>query len=157
MGKIDWLKRLGEYGIVKQDFEIAKAQLSEKFKQEPSNQDVFWSLFHQLIAKNRNNLQTLKMIYYEMALFLNEQGKDCFTQLQLSNKMELLMYKKAGINKVQILTCGTGSCEQCQLLQDKIYTIDEALEKMPIPNKDCTKKMYDKNQGFCKCSYVAYF
>lgn len=155
--KIDWLKRLGEYGVVEQDFEVSKAQLSDKFKQDPSNQDVFWSLFHQLIKKNRNDLQTLKRIYFEMALFLNEEGKDFFTVLQLSSKMVLMMYKKAGIDKVQILTCGTGSCEQCRLLQDKIYTIEEALEKMPVPCKDCMKKMNDKNQGFCKCCYVAYF
>jgi len=156
--KFDWLKRLGEYGVVEQDFEVTKAQLSEKFKEEPSDQDIFWSLFHQLIKKNRNDLQTLKMIYYEMALFLNESGKDYFTALQLSHKMDLMYYKKRGIiNKVKIITCGTGSCEQCQLLQDKIYSIEEALEKMPVPNKNCTKIMFDKNRGFCKCCYVASF
>ena len=155
--KIDWLKILGGYGVVKQDFEIAKAQLYEKLKQEPSTQDVIWSLFHQLIEKNKNDLYKLKMIYYEMALFLNEHGKDCSTELQLSHKMQLMMYKKVGIKIVKILTCGTGSCEQCRLLQDTSYTIKEALEKMPIPPKNCTNKMYDENQGFCRCCYVASF
>ena len=89
MEKIDWLKILGGYGVVKQDFEITKAQLSEKFKQEPSNQDILLSLFQQLIAKNKNDLHKLKMIYYEMALFLNEQGKDCSTELQLCTKWTL--------------------------------------------------------------------
>ena len=155
--KIDWLKILGGYGVVKQDFEIAKAQLYEKLKQEPSTQDVIWSLFHQLIEKNKNDFYKLKMIYYEMALYLNEQGKDCSTELQLSHKMQLMMYKKVGIKIVKILTCGTGSCEQCRLLQDTSYTIKEALEKMPIPPKNCTNKMYDENQGFCRCCYVASF
>lgn len=91
--KIDWMKRLSEYGVVEQDFEVTKAQLSEKFKEEPSNQDVFWSLFHQLITKNRNDLHILKMIYYQMALFLNERGKDCFQVLQVCHRMELLKYK----------------------------------------------------------------
>ncbi len=153
--KIDWLKILGGYGVVKQDFDIAKAQLSEKFKQEPSNQDILLSLFHQLIAKNKNDLHKLKMIYYEMALFLNEQGKECTTELQLSHKMQLMMYKKVGIKMVKVLTCGTGACGQCRLLQDKSYTITEALEKMPIPPKNCATKMYDENQGFCRCCYVA--
>jgi len=157
MGKIDWLKILGGYGVVKQDLETAKTQLTEMFKQVPSNQNILWSLFHQLIAKNKNNLHKLKMIYYEMALFRNEQGKDCSAELQLSHKMQLMMYKKVGIKMVKIITCGTGSCEQCRLLQDKSYTIKEALEKMPIPPKNCTHKMYAKNQGFCRCCYVASF
>jgi len=40
--KIDWLKRLGEYGVAEQDFEITKDQLSKKFGQEPSNKDALW-------------------------------------------------------------------------------------------------------------------
>jgi hypothetical protein len=71
--------------------------------------------------------------------------------------MQRMIYKKAGIKKGKILICETGSCEQCRLLQDKVYTIEEALEKMPISNKHCTKKMNDKNQGFCKCCYIASF
>ncbi|MCX6662578.1 MAG: hypothetical protein NTY91_08540 [Euryarchaeota archaeon] len=157
MAKIDWLKILGGYGVVEQDFEIAKVQLTEKFKQEPGNQDILLSLFQQLIEKNKNDMQKLKMIYYEMALFRNEQGKDCSTELQLSHKMQLMMYKKVGIKMVKILTCGTGACEQCRKLQNKSYTIIEALEKMPIPPKNCTNKMYDNYQGFCRCCYVASF
>jgi len=157
--KIDWLKRLGEYRVTEKDFEITKDQLSKKFGQEPSNQDVLWSLFNQLIAKNINDFFTLKRIYYEMALYLNDLGKDFFPFLQISRKMELMNYKQnykhLGINKVQILTCGPGSCMQCQSLHGKIFTIEEALEKMPIPVKTCTKTMGDGKKGFCKCCYVA--
>ena len=153
--KIDWLKRLDEYGATEQDFEVIKDQLSKKFGQEPSNQDVLWSLFNQLIAKNRDDFQTLKRIYYEMALFLNDLGKDFFSILQLSAKMELMNYKQAGIKNVQILTCGLGSCEQCRQLQDKIFTMEEALASMPIPVETCTKIMANGQRGFCKCCYVA--
>ena len=154
--KIDWLKKFSEYGIREKDFEITKNQLIKKFEREPSNQDVLWSLFNQLIAKT-SNLHTLKMIYYEMALFLNEEGKECFAVSQLSRKMELMKYKKEGIKKVQILTAGSGSCEHCQQLEDKILTINEALEKMPIPVKECTHELADGRLGFCRCCYVAKF
>ena len=153
--KIDWLKRLDEYEVTEQDFVVTKDQLSKKFGQEPGNQDVLWSLFNQLIVKNRNDLQTLKRIYHEMALFLNDLGKDFFSVLQLSAKMELMIYKQAGIKKVQIITCGTGSCEQCRRMQDKIFTTEEALSSMPIPVETCTKIMADGQRGFCICSYVA--
>lgn len=153
--KIDWLKRLSEYGVTEKDFEITKDQLSKKFGQEPSSQDVLWSLFNQLIANKRNDLQTLKTIYYEMALFLNEIGKDSFTVLQNHAKMDLLILKLAGIKKVQIIA--RGSCERCQLLQDRIFTIEEALEKMPIPVKECTHELSIGRLGFCRCCYVAKF
>jgi thioredoxin-related protein len=90
-----------------------------------------------------------------MSLFLNDAGKDCFSTRQQVAKMELLTYKKSGvIDKVQILTCGKNSCEACQQLDRKVFTIEEALEKMPIPCKECTFILYDKTRGFCRCAYL---
>jgi len=92
-----------------------------------------------------------------MALFKNQRGKDCFVTLQQSHKMELYECKQQGefIKKVRIFTGGKDSCDACQQLDGKIFTIDEALQKMPIPNKECTFKLYDENRGFCRCSYNA--
>ena len=98
------------------------------------------------------------MIYYEMALFLNKEGKDCFSVLQQSAKMNLMKFKQAGVvEKVRILTVGEDSCKACRLLENKVFTIEEALEKMPIPCKECTHKLYDEKKGFCRCSYLAEF
>lgn len=32
-------------------------------------------------------------------------------------------------------------------------TIEEALEKMPIPCKECTHTISDNKKGFCRCMY----
>ena len=150
-----WLSNLEQYGITKNDFVIRKDKLSKKFAQEASDRDVIWSIFNELLTKIRD-LHSLKMIYYEMALFLNEEGKDCFTVLQQSAKMELMKFKQEGFfKKVRILTAGEDSCEACQRLKDTVFTIEEALEKMPIPCKECTHKLYDEKRGFCRCCYVA--
>jgi len=61
------------------------------------------------------------------------------------------------IKKVQIFTQQENSCEACRQLENKVFTIEEALEKMPIPCKECTQKLYDEKRGFCRCSYVAFF
>lgn len=151
-----WLSILSQYGITEKDFDIHKGKLSKKFGQEARNRDVIWSIFNELLIKKNKDLNSLKMIYYEMALFLNEEGKDCFAVLQQSHKMELMKFKQDGfVKKVRILTAGKDSCEACRQLENKVFTIEEALEKMPIPCKECTHKLYDEKRGFCRCCYVA--
>ena len=152
---VDWLKNLENFGIKDDDFINKRSELSKKFGKEAKSTDVIWGLFNELILETKD-LHSLKMIYYEMALFLNKEGKDCFTVLQQSAKMELMKFKQeAFIKKVGVLTAGEDSCEACRRLENKVFTIEEALEKMPIPCKECTHKLYDEKRGFCRCCYVA--
>ena len=149
-----WLKDLKQYEITEKDFRIHKDKLSKRFGREASDRDVIWSLFNQLLTKIKD-LHSLKMIYFEMALFLNEEGKDCFAVRQQSVKMELLRYKQEAHAKKIRIGIAKDSCEVCQRLGNKVFTIEEALEKMPIPCKECTHKLYDKKRGWCRCFYVA--
>jgi len=152
---VDWLKNLQNFGIKDNDFINKRRVLSKKFGKEAKSTDVIWGLFNELILKTKD-LHSLKMIYYEMALFLNQEGKDCFSVLQQSAKMELMEFKQEGfIKKVRILTAGEDSCEACRRLENKVFTIEEALEKMPIPCNECTHKLYDEKRGFCRCCYLA--
>lgn len=153
---VDSLDNLEYRGITKNDFFDKKIKLSKQFGQEAESTDVIWALYNDLIARNLNNLNLLKGIYYEMALFLNKEGKDCLKMLQLSNEMELRYFRHFSfIKKVQIITCGEDSCEACRKLHNKVFTIDEALKTMPIPCKECTHKIYDKKHGFCRCCYAS--
>jgi hypothetical protein len=150
---IDELKNLENYGIKDKDFIKKRRELSKKLGKEAGSTDVIWSLFNELKLKTKD-LHTLSMIYYAMALFSNKEGKDSFTLLQQSAKMKLMDYKQRGVKKVKILTGGEESCEVCRRLENKVFTIKEALETMPIPQKECTHKLYDKKRGFCKCEYA---
>jgi len=132
-----WLRTLG---ITEEYFNSVKKKLAEEFKREPSNRDVFWRVLNQ------------QGLYYEMALFVEEEGGDFFPLLQQTRKMELLEYKKGGTKKVEILATG---CPSCQKLSGKILDVDAALKEMPIPNKDCTTYWHNPNQGFCRCIYIA--
>ncbi|MCF7836257.1 hypothetical protein K9N08_02305 [Candidatus Gracilibacteria bacterium] len=149
----DWLKDLEQFGVTEKDFLAKKESSLKKFGQARSDRDIIWYIFNELILKNINDFQTLKMINYQMALFLNQEGRDCFAALQESAKMELLSLKARGVKKVQIITCGQDSCEACQKLDKRVFTIEEALEKKPIPCQDCTFKMYNEKHGFCRCMH----
>lgn len=97
----------------------------------------------------------MSMIYYDMALFLNEEGKDYRLPLQQAAKMKLLSFKKEGvIEKVEISSGGEGTCEACNQLDGKIFPIEDALKKMPLPFEKCTNSMEHGNPGFCMCMYL---
>lgn len=68
--------------------------------------------------------------------------------LQKSRKGSLLGYKSMGVKTVRILSAGNSSCSKCSELNGKIFTIDEALEQMPIPVRNC-----DNVYGYCRCLY----
>jgi hypothetical protein len=154
---LDFIKNCEFYGANENEYKTIEGELTKKFGFEPKSSDVIWSYYNKLVLKNAGNYQNLKSIYYSMALMLNKEKKDCFYLLQQAIKMELLDYEKSGfIKKVVILTTGEGNaCDNCLKLHNKTFTIKDALEKMPLPNKECTHILYDENRGFCRCIYVS--
>ncbi|HUW96931.1 MAG TPA: hypothetical protein VMW58_14200 [Anaerolineae bacterium] len=156
-----WQGMLQQYGIVDEDFDTQRKKLRERFGQEPGDRDVVWSLFHEALGRLMKSaeFQELRMLYFEMALFVYEEGSDFFHLLEQSRKMELTRYKQDGfVEKVQILTAGDASCEACQKLEGKVLTLHDALEQMPIPCKDCTFDFQGTGQpGWCRCLYGAVF
>jgi hypothetical protein len=154
-----WLQTLAQYGISDNDFESHREMLRERFGQEPGDGDVVWSLFHKALdgSMKSGDLQELKVLYFEMALFLYQEGREFFHLLEQSRKMQLTEYKKGGwVEKVSIITAGDASCEACQKLDGKVFTVDEALDQMPIPCKECTFDFRGTGQsGWCRCLYGA--
>ncbi len=150
----DWINKLSSFGITRKDFERIKSEKLKKSKTVRGG-DVLWYLFN---AKAENLMkisdwQGLKMIYYNMALFLNQEGKGCFQLLEVSAKMELMNYRESGVKKVEI--CASQGCEECKKFNGKTFLIEEALEMKPIPCKKCTHKMYDEKFSFCRCMYLS--
>ena len=153
---LDGLKTLTNYGISEKDYFNKKEKLSAKFGCA-NPKDIIWGLYNDQVheAIRTGNLSSLKFLNFDMALFLYNEGKDFFGCLQESQRMRLMEYKNKGVKKVRVLS--TGSCDVCKQLNDKIFTIDEALKKMPIPSRECTFKLHNGKQGWCRCRYVVYF
>jgi len=131
-----WKKNLERFGVTNKQFEEDKKELSKRFKKEASDGDVIWSLFNKLILKNARDFQELSSIYYEMALFLKDEGKNSYDMKYQSTKMQLLYYKENGIEKVKwIASLGDRTCEQCASLNGRIFSIEEVLKDMLFPLK----------------------
>jgi hypothetical protein len=139
------------------DFEDMKIKLTERFGKEANDNDIIWGLLNQKLIKS-HSLHDQKMVHWEMARFLFEEGKNPNKMLKEVSKYQLRKFKDSGLKmKVRIDCAGSknNSCKECQKLNDKIYTIKKALEDMPLPCKNCT---YDTNKnGFswCRCMWVA--
>jgi hypothetical protein len=64
-------------------------------------------------------------------------------------------YKQTGIKKVRISS--PGGCRTCIDLMGKVLTIEDALERMPLPSKECAHGNKDGKPGWCRCGYVPFF
>ena len=139
------------FGHSIEDYQKREQEFSKKIGGAKPNQvDVILSLFNEGIV--RGKYAETGIPYYDMALFLNENNKECFHILQLAAKMELKEYQKQEF-VTHVGISSAGGCPSCEKLDGKEMTIEEALETMPIPNKDCTFHLYDEKRGFCRCTY----
>ena len=155
----EFRKGLEDLGLLtKNKYLKTKEEYAKKFGFIPSEGDVLWGLSNQLLleAMEKENRHKMKMIYFSQALFLHKSGKDCFKLLQETGKCELREYQQSGVvEKVEILTRGKKSCPDCQKLAGKIFTIEEAFKRVPIPVKECSYKINpEAPTGWCRCCYV---
>ena len=146
-----WLTKLSEFGYTKSDYEkiITQSQMSEK--------DAIWSIFNQALLKYAGDFHTSGMIYFNMAYFLLEEGKDPIHIVQLCKEMEIQDIEKQIKNsrslssniKISSNFHISANCTNCKFLNDKVISIEEARRLQPIPLKDC-------NRQFCLASYRAF-
>lgn len=150
-----FFNKINEYGLTEKYFKKRRNEYDKKAKGNYSAFAFVNSIFNELslIEAKKGNWQDLSIMYWSMAYFLFDYNQNFSSYLYESKKMELYDKKKSEENteikyNVQILTDGKGfACEKCFKQEGKIFNIDEALKKMPIPVKDC-------ENGFCRCSYV---
>jgi hypothetical protein len=126
--------------------------LCEKFNTEPSFADVAWGVSNQLITDYH---EAANGIHFQQARFLHREGKDPTKIRLVGFKEDLMRYKESDVvNKVEVLTAGEESCEGCKKLANKIFTIQEALEKNILPCKECSFKRNSNDIGWCRCCYA---
>ena len=143
---IDTLRRLG---ADEREYRDTEKELLKRFKTTPSQGDIVWAILSErlLSAMKQGNWQEMKMLYWQQARLLYELGSEFLIVLQEAAKCELRDYQLAGLKKVEVLTAGEQSCDKCSALNGKVFTIEQALEVMPIPVGDCGK-------GWCRCLYA---
>lgn len=140
----DWINRLERLDLTEEMFEIHRAALVKQFGKPPLINDVIWRFLNAQLTKSRDFFN-LKIVYLEMARLVSMEGKDPKPYLVKACKMELLELKKSGTSKVKVYTCNDNLvCSECRKLENKVFTIAEALETMPVPHL-C------QNQNGCRC------
>jgi hypothetical protein len=143
------LSKLREFGITEDEFIRLKEEHYLKYGIENNDNDVFWSIFNQLLIKNVNDGNKLLINYYSMAVFLHQEGKDNFKLLQLSAKATLDSYQDSNLALNFQIISSKDSCENCKKMDGKIISIEQAY-LLPVPCRECTNSI-----GFCRCTYGA--
>jgi len=66
------------YSISKEEYEATKSRLAEKFKCQPRNNDIWWTLFNRkrIVEISKEHMGYYRMITYEMAQLLISEGRD---------------------------------------------------------------------------------
>lgn len=141
-----------EFGITKQELDRERGDLAKQFGQQPNSNDLKWRLYNRAIEKEKD-MQKLKSIYYSMALFVQEEGRDPLPLLLKSHRCDLSEMKKNGITKVKVRTSGEQSCAECRKLKGQVFSIEEALDTMPLPCKRCMMWLDQEKYSFCRCFY----
>ncbi len=135
------------------NLQISEKEFQEAKKKAPKNQSLrhtVWGLLNmkKSIAARKDDWQEVKIITWEQSRLLYLLGENFFPLLQEAMKHELLGCQRIGVKKVKILTSKDDrTCEKCASQDGMAFTIDEALEKMPIPVK-CD------NDEMCRCVYT---
>lgn len=68
--------------------------------------------------------------------------------MKYSHKNYLLNLKAQEFDYDVTILASDDACSACKSLDGNTYRLDEALRKMPLPCKDCERKM-------CRCLYTA--
>lgn len=151
------LEGIATFGVDRDDFFRERERLTRQFGKKPSSSDVLWSLYNTVISRLADIGEFHpSFLYFLMAHFLYDEGREFRHLLQQSIEMQLTEYRESRVaDKVRILTGRDGSCEACRQLEGRVFTLDEAFELMPIPCKDCTFELHPGKPGWCRCQYLS--
>lgn len=152
-----WFRNLEYLGISKSTINSVQNKLRSKWGEpHPTNRDLVWALFNNQIielTKIKAGYHEFEMLYLQWALFSCEIDLDPTKLQQESHKMRLYDIKDKGYKRVEVLA--NSGCEECKILEGKIYDINEVIKTSLLPNKQCTHKLEEnKKYSWCRCMYL---
>ncbi|MGD0780533.1 MAG: hypothetical protein ABR954_07145 [Dehalococcoidales bacterium] len=142
------LNVIRDLGISEKAFTEAK----NKAVKGQSLGDIIWGLIGQQKqeAARRGDWQTTSNITLRQARYLYEVKRGYFPILQAAMKESLQGELAQGFTTHVTISSARDNrtCEKCKSQDGMVFTIKEAMEKMPIPVK-C-----DNGEGWCRCVYT---
>lgn len=160
-------RQIRTYGATEADGARVKAELIERFGRVPSPSDIAWEIANEKIPElaQKEDFRALSDLYWQMALQIYYEGRDQFNLAREARRYELLDLQRECLRfgdwgsrcGLKVLGCSGNYCGECK--PDKIYTVEEALESMPIPRRECGyhvkgHKVSPGQPGWCICLYL---
>ena len=109
------------------------------------------------VAMQAGDWKSLQAAYQQQARILFVEGRPHRHVAQEATRAQLMSLLELGVAAVKIRTADDERvCAHCQSLDGKVFTIQEALEVMPIPGPNCTDgNEQNPHGGCCRCAYIA--
>lgn len=149
------ISTMSSSGFNAKDYKLMEKQLLKSFGHRPNSKDVVWGIFNKKIIESKSH-QDRAHIYWNMARFKYEEDKDPYPIMKNANKSHLLHFRDSRLNmKVSINAYTGGCCKECLKQNNKIYTIEKAMDEMPLPCKKCSHNKNAKGFGWCRCMWQA--
>lgn len=142
----DWILDLFDFGYSKKKFDRKRSEFAKKQGVAISNREAVWSILNELLEKytKSSDLSKMQTVEFFMAKFLKEKEEDPYIQLREQGKTRLVQLKSDSCNQVKICLSKRKSdplpCDICLALENRVYSIDRALDELPLPPKECKNK-----------------
>jgi hypothetical protein len=150
------LRTLSRFYLGEMDLSMKMRQMSVVSKKEVPEWMAALELLRDHIIKTEHPDLKLRM-YQGMVDLLAKFGQeeDMRTIQEIIARFNLKSFKDLGFEKVEI-ECAQDACPACRKMAGKRFLIDEAMDSMPVPCRECTTEK-DAVQCYCRCRYFAIF
>ena len=130
------------------DARLARERRNEEWKQLSEQARV---------AMQAGDWKSLQAAYQQQARILFVEGRPHRHVVQEASRAQLMSLLELAVAGVKVMTADDERvCAHCQSLDGKVFTIQEALEAMPIPGPNCTDgNEQNPHGGRCRCVYIA--
>ena len=107
------------------------------------------------VAMQAGDWKSLQAAYQQQARILFVEGRPHRHVAQEARRAQLMSLLELRVAGVEVKTADDERvCTHCQSLEGQVFTIQEALEAMPIPGPNCTDgNEQNPHGGRCRCSY----
>ena len=136
----------------KQKIIEAREELSARDGRRWDTRETIWHLCNKYLEENEGkDPQADKMLYFGMANWVSAR-ENPNPYLEKVARIDL---EQMGPYVKKVKVCCAGGCEGCKDMVGRVFTVEEALRTMPLPNKNCTHRMDKEGFPFCRCCWVA--
>jgi hypothetical protein len=148
-------------GIPLEQLWAARDELSRTWGHQASAADAAWRVLNELVVSTPN-LHERGGVYFHMARFLWEEGRDQLKIARQGRRMHLAEWKAAADEglldlaraRIVIITGEETSCPACRALEGTLFTYEQAIELDPVPVPECTHDVGPgRVRGWCACLY----